>query len=310
MTTINSQEDFLRALAENPAWREAVRAQLLGEELLQLPARFNAHAERMAVFIGQMTEFVQAQLQFNEQMGQRLDRLETAQTETNQRLDRVETRLSSVETRLGRVETRLSSVETRLSSVETRLSSVETRLDRVETRLSSVETRLDRVETRLSSVETRLGRVETRLEQITDDMGIIKGYHARSVIIEEAPGIANDMGLEYIRTLTRAELTRMAQEMAGGYALTGELRSFRRADLIMETKNGDETLYIAMEISFTADQRDTTRAQRNARFLSSLTGSSTQAAIASVKNDHAVEELIASGAIYWYPIEERDIAAE
>ena len=296
MTTINSQEDFLRALAENPAWREAVRAQLLGEELLQLPARFNAHAERMAVFIGQMTEFVQAQLQLNEQMGQRLDRLET--------------RLSSVETRLGRVETRLGRVETRLSSVETRLSSVETRLDRVETRLSSVETRLDRVETRLSSVETRLGRVETRLEQITDDMGIIKGYHARSVIIEEAPGIANDMGLEYIRTLTRAELTRMAQEMAGGYALTGELRSFRRADLIMETKNGDETLYIAMEISFTADQRDTTRAQRNARFLSSLTGSSTQAAIASVKNDHAVEELIASGAIYWYPIEERDIAAE
>ena len=254
MTTINSQEDFLRALAENPAWREAVRAQLLGEELLQLPARFNAHAERMTVFIGQMTEFVQAQLQLNEQMGQRLDRLETAQAETNQRLDRV-------------------------------------------------ETRLDRV-------ETRLDRVEIRLEQITDDLGIIKGYHARSVTIEDAPGIAADMGLEYIRTLTRAELTRMAQEMAGGYALTSELRSFRRADLIMETKNGDDTLYVAMEISFTADQRDTMRAQRNARFLSGLTGSSTQAAIASVKNDHAVEELIASSAIYWYPIEERDVSTE
>ena len=41
MTTINSQEDFLRALVENPQWKEAVRAQLLGEDLLQLPAKFD-----------------------------------------------------------------------------------------------------------------------------------------------------------------------------------------------------------------------------------------------------------------------------
>ena len=40
MTTMNSQEDFLRALSENPQWKAAVRAQILGEELLQLPARF------------------------------------------------------------------------------------------------------------------------------------------------------------------------------------------------------------------------------------------------------------------------------
>ena len=45
MTTINSQEDFLRALRENPEWKEAVRALILGEELLQLPARFNAFAD-------------------------------------------------------------------------------------------------------------------------------------------------------------------------------------------------------------------------------------------------------------------------
>ena len=44
MTTINSQDDLLRALRENPEWKEAVRALILGEELLQLPARFNAFA--------------------------------------------------------------------------------------------------------------------------------------------------------------------------------------------------------------------------------------------------------------------------
>ena len=50
MTTINSLDDFLRALDENPSWREAVRARILGEELLQLPVRFNAFVEEQRTF--------------------------------------------------------------------------------------------------------------------------------------------------------------------------------------------------------------------------------------------------------------------
>ena len=45
MTTINSQDDFLEALRNNPQWRDAVRAQILGEELLQLPVKFDAFVE-------------------------------------------------------------------------------------------------------------------------------------------------------------------------------------------------------------------------------------------------------------------------
>ena len=36
ITTINNQDDFLEALRNNPQWRDAVRAQILGEDLLQL----------------------------------------------------------------------------------------------------------------------------------------------------------------------------------------------------------------------------------------------------------------------------------
>ena len=46
MTTINTLDDFLRAFDDNPAWRDAVRARILGEDILQLPAQFNAFAER------------------------------------------------------------------------------------------------------------------------------------------------------------------------------------------------------------------------------------------------------------------------
>ncbi len=75
MTTINSQEDFLRALAENPEWRSAVRAQILGEELLQLPSRFDAFLEQMTAFVGEQRQFnariegfIEEQKQFNAEM--------------------------------------------------------------------------------------------------------------------------------------------------------------------------------------------------------------------------------------------------
>ncbi len=77
MTIINSQEDFLRALSENPEWKEAVRSQILGEELMKLPARFEAFVDEIrmfvkqtSLFIEQMQTFVEEQKQFNSEQKQ------------------------------------------------------------------------------------------------------------------------------------------------------------------------------------------------------------------------------------------------
>ena len=54
MAMINTEADFLRALSDHPEWKASMRAQILGEELLQLPVQFQA--------------FVQRQQQFNDRM--------------------------------------------------------------------------------------------------------------------------------------------------------------------------------------------------------------------------------------------------
>ena len=69
MTTINSQDDFLRALDDNPQWRAAVRDRILGQELLNLPARFEAFVQRMDAFIEQ-------QVILNKNLLARMDRIE------------------------------------------------------------------------------------------------------------------------------------------------------------------------------------------------------------------------------------------
>ena len=70
MTSFNDLEGFLRALEENPQWKEAVRALILGEELLQLPVQFIAFVGRVSAFIDQTEAFITEQRQFNAEQRQ------------------------------------------------------------------------------------------------------------------------------------------------------------------------------------------------------------------------------------------------
>ena len=140
-----------------------------------------------------------------------------------------------------------------------------------------------------------------RFDRMEGDMGSIKGFYANYKAVQAAPWIATDMGLEHVRTLSLDDLGRMAARNLP----VNVARSFRDADLVMEVADGNETSYVAMEISFTADKRDSDRAIRNADLLTQLTGKPARAAIASVRNDYEVTELVESGALYWHPLEDR-----
>ena len=143
-----------------------------------------------------------------------------------------------------------------------------------------------------------------RLNRIEGDISNFRGTYARESLLRDAVGITIDMGFEYVRIVPSEELARMAQGAAGDIP-RNELRSFRRADLIIEASDGRDTHYIAVEISYTADRRDTDRAQRNARFLADFTGGRTHAVIASVRNDEYVSQQVDSGGVYWHPLDDR-----
>lgn len=217
MATINTLDDFLQALDDNPTWRDAVRARILGEDVLQLPAKFDAFVEEQRAFNEEMRGFVKEQRVVNEEQ-RAWNRNATA--------------------------------------------------------------RFDRME---------------------GDMGSIKGFYANYNAVQAAPWIASDMGLEHVHTLSMDDLGRMAARNLP----VNVARSFREADLVMEVTDGNETSYVAMEISFTPDKRDSDRAIRNAGLLTQLTGKPARAAIASVRNDYEVPELVESGALYWHPLEDR-----
>ena len=145
-----------------------------------------------------------------------------------------------------------------------------------------------------------------RADRAENDMGALKGDFARTRTVQDAPGIASDMGLQFVRTLSARELGDMA-----GDTLPRDIgRSFRNAGLVTLATDGTHTRYIVMEVSFTADRRDCDRAVRNARLIESFTGKPAQAAIASVSNDREATEAVESGTVYWHQLEDRTPSPE
>ena len=182
------------------------------------------------------------------------------------------------------------------------------RFDKVEGEMNE---RFDKVDQRFDKVDQRFDKVESDISGLRDDIAPLKGAHVRSAAVREAGLIAEDMGFALVRTLTSEQVRILSRSESTTDISAGDLRSFRRADLIMEVTDGEgDTCYVAVEISFTANGRDTSRAVRNAGFLTSFTGKRSVAAVAGLRRDDRIDESIESGEVFWHQLDPSDLEAE
>ena len=179
---------------------------------------------------------------------------------------------------------------------------VATSLAAINEQLGTLVSDMDEVKSRQDSMAEDVEVIKSR-----QDIGQVKGGHARAEVAREAGVIAFDMGLGYVRSVEKLELAAWAQKHSNSGFTTAELRSFRAADLVVQAIDGSEIVYIAVEISFTADKRDSDRAIRNSAMLEQFTGCQARAVVASVKNDDYVSEQVNKELIHWHPIDQRSL---
>jgi hypothetical protein len=148
-----------------------------------------------------------------------------------------------------------------------------------------------------------------RMTRIESDISTVKGGHARTRVADFTEIIAANLDLDYVRTLTPRHINDIAKGVTDPTAVNPDQRaSFVNADLVIEaTDSGGNTVYVAVETSWTADRRDSGRSLRNARYLANSTGNRAIAVVASVRNDHEVSELISRGEVSWHRIPDRDL---
>ena len=176
--------------------------------------------------------------------------------------------------------------------------------ERVNRRFDSIDKKLE--EQRQFNKEQR--QFNQRMETA---IGELRGNVARQVVNSRFLEIASGMGFRFKGLLTRDDLGQMIFQREISDIPQSDRRSFVRADLVVKGTDSEGAIhYIAVEASYTADQRDTSRAQRNAAILTQLTGHPVHAAIASVRNVREIQPLIDNGPVYWYALEPGDFTPE
>ena len=276
MTTINTIEDLLKLLDENPQWVEALRERLLSRELIELP-------EMLAQFAAEMREFAAS---------------------ANARFDRLEANVAqlmeeSAQTRANVAQLTEESAQTRANVAQLMEESAQTRTD--------VEQLKERGDRHQASID----QLQRDVQGIRNDLGPIKGAHARNTAHREAVLIAEEFGFSLVRIVSFEELVSFTRGSNADGIPANHIRSFHRADLIMDVQDGDgKDCYLAVEVSYTVDERDSVRAIRNARFLTQFTQRPAYAVAAGLRYDERVRPNMESRELLWYELDVDDLEAE
>ena len=177
--------------------------------------------------------------------------------------------------------------------------------------VESTNRRFDVIEARFDAVDARLDRHNVMLKGITDDLGQLNGSHDRISAAEDAAFIAQDLGLQRTKTLSREDLLELIDPADTADIPVSDLRSFRAADLIMEARTADgEICYVAVEISYTANGSDTQRAILNAVFLTRFNGRRSFAVVCGLNQDDRIQDSFESGEVFWHQLTPEQLNAE
>lgn len=170
--------------------------------------------------------------------------------------------------------------------------------------VATTERRFDAAERRLEAAERRLEAVERQLGQLRTDIAPLKAAHARTAAMRAADLIAEEQGLSFVSTLNHKEIRDLVLSSDTTGIAKHELRSFRLADMVLRaTNHAGEECYVAVEVSYTANGRDTWRARRNARFLSRFTHRRAYAVVAGLRFDERIRTSVESGEVSWFQLD-------
>ncbi len=276
--TINSVEDLIRVLDENPEWMEALRARILTRELLELPERFSRFVAEMQQFRADIQQFVAETQQF-----------------------RADMQLFVAETQQFRADMQLFVAEMQQFRADMQLF------------VEIANRRLDSLETNQSEFTAELAVTNRRLSRIENDIGQVRAGHARNTARNYAHIIARRLGLRYVRRLETVDILDITEAADTSGISEGDLESFMRADILIEaTDQQRNTHYIAVEVSYTVHVEDTDRAIRNAGYIADFTASHgrTHSVVASIRIDRESERQVNAGEVYWYQLQSRDLEVD
>jgi hypothetical protein len=134
---------------------------------------------------------------------------------------------------------------------------------RVESFMAQVGTFMSDANGQFGNINTNLTATNEKLDGLKDDIGLVKGGHARNELRHRASLIADDLGYQLISELPQGALIAFAKIAVANGVAPNEVESFRNADMVMMVQDSNnQPGYVAVEVSYTVNSNDVRRAVR------------------------------------------------
>ena len=297
MTSINNQDDFLRALRDNPEWREAVRAQILGEDLLKLPGKFDAFREDMTTFM--------------ERTDRRLGLLEDGQRALQDGQGMLQDGQKALQDGQGMLQDGQKALQDGQRALQDGQKAFEDGQKVLQDGQKAFEDGQKVLQDGQKALEDGQKVFQDEQQSIRRDLAPIKGFHAQNAAARESRDIARAVNCRQTALMDRDWLEFLVDNGDAPGVSPGDLASFQKADMVIRARSREngQTVYLPVEASFTARSHDFDRAARNARLLGQFTNETAIPVVAShtlsseVRGD--ILQAIENGAMRWFQIDQR-----
>ena len=178
-------------------------------------------------------------------------------------------------------------------------------------RMDGFDTKLELLGGGINDLNSRMDGFDTKIDGIRDDIGLVRGGHARNAMRQNLARIAEHFGFRLISPVPQATVIAFSMAAAGQGEASNEVASFGNADMVMNILDAaGKPAYVALEASFTVDANDIRRAVRNAGYLKALTGLPTYAAVAGVQVLPDAQAAVEAGRVLLYEIAARELQSE
>ena len=174
--------------------------------------------------------------------------------------------------------------------------------------LEQVPTLQEGIDMLTAKVDSLTAEVNAKVDGIRQDLGEVRGGHARNVVLRNATLVASSLDCRLITEVPQGIILGFSRVAADNNEPSNDVKSFQRADLVLYVSDDrGHPRYLAVEASFTVAGHDIDRAVRNANYLTQYTGLQADPVVAGVQVLPEAQERIDRGEALLYRIERRDL---
>lgn len=248
-----------------------------------------------------------------------LQALETLQVNSDRANETRDARVDAIENYIdalrAQVETQGNAIDAVVKSHEAQARQLNVLSDGItglNSRMDKFDARMDRFESRMDGIDSRMDGFDSKLDGIRDDIGLVRGGHARNAMRQNLGKIVDQFGFKLVSPVPQESVVAWSKAVTSDNGISsGDADSFGNADMIANVLDSDgRPSYLALEASYTVANNDVRRAVRNAAYLNTMTGLEAFTAVAGVQVLPEVRAEIDAGQVRFYQIQARELQSE